>query len=126
MKTSYLRDYTPPIPILQIWLGYPEESLSLGPFKAIVDTGADGTILPRSVIDELDAPFVDDAWLSSQWGEVFAVKTFAVDIGFGNLRLPSIRVVADERSDEIILGRNVLNRLRLLLDGPKRETELFE
>lgn len=68
MKTSYLSDYTPPIPILQIWLGYPEESLSLGPFEAIVDTGADGTILPRSVIDELDAPFVDDAWLSSQWG----------------------------------------------------------
>jgi hypothetical protein len=74
----------------------------------------------------LDAPFVDDAWLSSQWGETFAVKTFTVDIGFDNLRLPSIRVVADERSNEIILGRNVLNRLCVILDGPKQETELLE
>jgi predicted aspartyl protease len=126
VKAPYLSDYTPPIPVLQIWLGYPEESLSLGPLEAIIDTGADGTILPRSLIDELDAPFVDDAWLSSQWGETFAVKTFTVDIGFGNLRLPSVRVVADDRSNEIILGRNVLNRLRLMLDGPKQETELIE
>ncbi len=126
MKYPFSADYIPSIPTLQIWLGYPEESLKLGPIKAIIDTGADATILPRPLLDELDAPFVDDAWLSSQWGESFAVKTFTVDIGLGNLRLPSVRVVADERSDEIILGRNVLNRLRLLLDGPKQETELIE
>ena len=50
MKTPYLGDYTPPIPVLQIWLGYPEESLSLGPFEAIVDIGADGTILPLTYV----------------------------------------------------------------------------
>jgi predicted aspartyl protease len=126
MKTPYLDDYIPPIPVVQIWLGYPDESLSLGPLEAIIDTGADGTIVPGSFIDDLDAPFVDNAWLSSQWGESFAVKMFAVDIGLGNLRLPSVQVVADERSHEIILGRNILNRLRLLLDGPKQETELLE
>lgn len=126
MKVPYLNTYTPSIPILQIWLGYPEEALNLGPFEAIVDTGADATILPRSLIDELDAPFVDDAWLSSQWGEWIAVKTFTVDIGLGNLTLPAIRVVADEHNDEIILGRNILNRLKLLLDGPNQETDLLE
>lgn len=126
MKTPYLKDYTPPIPILRIWLGYPEESLSLGPLHAIIDSGADATILPRSLVDQLEAPFIDDAWMSSQWGEWFAVRTFTVDIGFGDFRLPAVRVVADERSNEVILGRNVLNRLRLLLNGPKQETELLE
>ncbi len=126
MKVPYLDSYTPPIPILQIWIGYPEESLSLGPFEAIIDTGADATILPRPLIDELDAPFVDDAWLSSQWGEWVAVKTFTVDIGFGDFRLPAVRVVADRHSDEIILGRNILNHLQLLLHGPRQETELLE
>jgi len=124
MKTPYLSDYNPPIPVLRVQLGYPEESTRLGPFEVIVDTGADATIVPRSIIDELDAPFVDDAWLSSQWGEQFPVKLFMVDIGFGDFRLPSIYVVADEYSDELILGRNVLNRLRLLLDGPAQQTIL--
>jgi len=126
MKIPYLNDYTPAMPVLQIWLGYPEEALHLGPLTAVVDTGADATLLPRSLVDELDAPFVDDAWLSSQWGEWFEVKTFTVDIGFGNFRLPAVRIVADERNNEIILGRNVLNSLHLLLNGPKQETELLE
>ena len=122
-KIAYLSSYTPPIPILNIWLGYPEKSLSVGPMTAIIDTGADATIIPRDLIDDLEAPFIDDAYLKSQWGEQFAVKLFMVDIGLGDTRLPSVYVVADDYTDEIILGRNVLNRLRLLLDGPKQETQ---
>jgi len=34
------------------------------------------------------------------------------------LTLSGIYVVGDELGDETVLGRNVLNRLRLLLDGP--------
>ena len=126
MKVPYLDTYTPPIPILQVWIGYPEESLSLGPLEAIIDTGADASIFPRTLIDELGAPFVDDAWLSSQWGEWLAVKTFTIDIGLDHFRLPAVRVVADRDNEEIILGRNVLNRLQLRLDGPGQETELVE
>jgi len=125
MKIPYLETYNPPVPTLQIWIGYPEESLQVGPVEAIIDTGADATILPRSLVEQVEAPFVDDAWLSSQWGEWFSVKTFTVDIGLGEFRLPAVRVVADERSNEIILGRNVLNRLQLKLDGPRLESELL-
>jgi hypothetical protein len=46
-------------------LGYPGESLQLGPLTAIVDTGADGTLIPQALLDEIDAPFVDDAQISS-------------------------------------------------------------
>lgn len=46
------------------------------------------------------------------------MRMFPVDMGVGSLRLPAVEVVGDEQGDEIILGRNVLNRLRLLLDGP--------
>jgi hypothetical protein len=41
------------------------------------------------------------------------------------LRLADVFVVGDEQGDETVLGRNVLNRLRLLLDGPVRLTDIL-
>ena len=114
------------MPVLEIRLGYPEESLSLGPYTAIVDTAADGTIIPIQLVERLEAPFVDDVRLSSQWGEWHKARMFTVDIGIGSLCLPAVEVVGDERGSEIILGRNVLNRLRLLLDGPAAVTRVLE
>lgn len=48
-----------------------------------------------------------------------------VDLELGSLTLPGVFVVGDEQGDEIILGRNVLNELRLLLDGPAELTEVL-
>lgn len=36
----------------------------------------------------------------------------------GEFTLSGIYAVGDELGDETVVGRNVLNRLRLLLDGP--------
>lgn len=74
MKITYLDTYIPPIPCLQIGLAYPGNTFTLGPFDAMIDTGADATIIPRSMVDELDAPFIDDAWMSSQWENGFPLK----------------------------------------------------
>ncbi len=125
MTYAYLDLYYPPAPALEIRLGYPEESLKLGPFVAMLDTGADGTLVPQAWIDELGAPFVDDIRIRSHWGEWRNVQIFTVDLGVGPLRLPAVEVLGDETGDEIVLGRNVLNKLRLLLDGPKAKVELL-
>jgi len=47
-----------------------------------------------------------------------------IDLELGDLRLPGVFVVGDEQGDEIVLGRNVLNKLRLLLDGPANITNI--
>jgi hypothetical protein len=62
--------------------------------------------------------------LRSQWGERRAVFLYLVDLQIGELTLPGIYVVGDELGEEIVLGRNVLNQLRLLLDGPAGLTQL--
>lgn len=125
MSYAYLDTYYPPIPTLEITLGYPEESLKLGPLTAIIDTGADGTLVPQALIDQLGAPFVDDIRIRSHWGEWRNIQIFTLDIGIGSLRLPAIEVLGDESGDEIILGRNLLNKLHLLLNGPKNQVELL-
>jgi predicted aspartyl protease len=126
MIHPHLDDYHPPMPALEIRLGYPEEPLRLGPIVAIVDTGADGTLVPQTWLDEISAPLVDEVRLRSHWGEWRTARVFTVDLGIGDLRLPGVEVVGDELSDEVILGRNVLNRLKLLLDGPRSCTEMFD
>ncbi len=126
MSHPYLTAYYPPMPALRVRLGYPEEALALGPLAAIIDTGADGTLVPQALIDELGAPFVDDVRVRSHWGEWRNMQLFTVDVGIGELRLPAVEVAGDDRGTEIVLGRNVLNRLRLLLDGPAGQVEMLD
>jgi hypothetical protein len=49
-----------------------------------------------------------------------------VDIEIGSLALPGIEVVGDDAAGGILLGRDALNRLRLLLDGPRRHAEVLD
>lgn len=64
------------------------------------------------------APALTETRISSHWGEWRIVQLFLIDLEINGLRLPGVFVVGDEQGDRIILGRNVLNKLRLLLDGP--------
>ena len=124
MSHPYLDSYYPPIPALNVTLYYPAESFSSGPLSAIADTGADGTMIPQSILNQIDAPFIDDVRISSHWGEWRNAQLFTVDIEVDGLRFPAIEVVGDEQGHEVILGRNFLNRLHLPLNGPALSAEL--
>jgi predicted aspartyl protease len=81
MKTGYLRKYFPPFPCLPIRMGYPSEGFRLGPIEALIDTGADGSLVPQSLLDELGAPLVDQVRVRSQWGETHSANLYTVDLG---------------------------------------------
>ena len=66
----------------------------------------------------------DVADIRSHWGEWRSVQLFLVDIELNGLTLPGMFVVGDETGDEIVLGRNVLNKLHLVLEGPAQLTEI--
>ena len=96
----------------------PGESFTIGPLTALLDTGADATIVPLRHIQPLGTQIEDQRYLRGPWGERRAVYTYLLDVEVAGLRLPSIEVVADDTGDEVIVGRDVLNRLRITLDGP--------
>jgi hypothetical protein len=50
---------------------------------------------------------------------------YLLDVEVGDQLLPGIVVAGGPAANEIILGRNVLNRLALFLDGPKHETSVL-
>ncbi len=111
---------------MQIRLGVPDEALKIGPLLAFVDSGADATIVPLHYIRQLNVQAEDSKFLRSQWGERRQVDIYWLDLGIGNLRFPAVEIIADDRSNEVIIGRNILNMLRVLLDGPQQMLEISE
>jgi predicted aspartyl protease len=121
MSEPYLKSYTPPTPALEITLRLPE-SHSLEPIKALIDTGADATIVPMHIIQQLGPQSIETAYLRSPWGERRAVELYILDVQTDNVTVPGVEIVGDHLGQELILGRNVLNKLILHLDGPALTT----
>lgn len=124
MKYPFDEGYQPPFPALPVAFTNPDEGLRTTTQSALVDTGSDGTMVPTALLEEILAPALNETRVRSHWGEWRAVQMFLVDIELDNLRLPGMFVVGDNEGVEIVLGRNVLNRLYLALDGPRQLTEI--
>jgi predicted aspartyl protease len=124
MKTPYNTRYTPPAPVIEVRLALPEEGFEVGPLTALIDSGADASLAPQRYLRQMRSPAAGIKLLRSQWGERRRVDYHLVDIGIGDIRLPSVLIVADDLGDELILGRNALNMLRIILDGPRAVTEI--
>ncbi len=126
MSTPYDASYSPPAPILHVRLSAPGESLRTDTLTAIVDTGSDATLVPSMYLETIEAIDSGDAILRGILGEARGVHVFEVDIHVDSPVLPGAIVVADDYGTETIIGRNVLNKLILLLDGQRSEIELFD
>jgi len=125
MSTAYDEHYSPPAPILPVAFRYGERPW-LGPLSAVVDTGADASIIPESIAEQLRATPLNPGHLETQWGELHPVTLYLLDIQVGDWQLPGVVVAGDPETNEIVLGRNVLNKLPLLLDGPQQQTDVLD
>jgi predicted aspartyl protease len=124
MQFGYDESYFPPAPSLEISLAVPDEAFSIGPLQALVDTGTDVSLVPASFIAQLNIQVDNRKYLRSQWGERRVVDTYFLDVGIDGLRLPAIEIVADPLTEEVIVGRNILNKLVITLNGPAQALEI--
>ncbi len=126
MTFPYDATYFPPFPTLEVTLSTPAEGLTVGPLSALVDTGSDATFVPVEHLSRISAVETVEMWARSYWGERRRVLLYLIDIRVGHLMLPGIEVVSDDLGNEILLGRDVLNRLQVLLDGPAEMSKLID
>jgi len=124
MKRDYSQSYFPPAPLLQVRFGKPEDMRFTGSVEGIVDTGADITIAPIQLMREIGATIGSLQTIRSQWGEARTVKLYLADVEVEGINFPGIWVVGDERGKEVVLGRNLLNRMRILLNGLSEKIEI--
>ena len=124
MSTPFLRDYQPPFPSLTVEVH--SDDAHTGPHPALVDTGSDATLIPVSILLQIGAAESTWAVLRTQLGDSRRVPRYLVSIQIGKNRLPGLYAVGDEVGAEIILGRDVLNKLPLFLDGPQHQTDVLD
>ncbi len=122
-SVPYDEVYDPPAPVIPFTLLVRSTGKQVN-LNGFVDTGADGTIIPVGYLREIGARRAFAVGLKSQWGERRQVFLYLVDVRIDTIPLSGIYVVGDELGNEAILGRNVLNHLKLLLDGPNALAEL--
>ena len=116
----YDDSYVPPAPSCQVTLVATQTGQTVGPLNAILDTGADGTLVPRHYLEAIGVLPVRKVGIRSQWGERRIAYLFLVSLRFDDFDLPGTYVVGDDKSQEVIIGRNVLNRLDIWLQGAQQ------
>lgn len=120
---QYETAYEPAMPVVEIQIGraMADSYLSL---TALVDSGADATIIPLSYLLQIEARRSRKVWMRGTAGGRMMVDLYSISLQLGSLTQARIEVVADQQHDEVILGRDVLNYLVVTLNGPGNSVEV--
>ncbi|MCZ7674384.1 MAG: hypothetical protein M5U34_48260 [Chloroflexi bacterium] len=117
---------------MPIRLSSPGEPASVSEYPALIDTGSDFTLVPLRTLLGINAPETRSAFVRGLFSQQQLVTLYLVDIHTKIGVFPGYEVIGIGGTDdgfddvEIIIGRNVLNRLYLFLNGPASETHLLE
>ena len=113
-------DYVPAMPVADVAIRAQREVT----VTALLDSGADATMLPITVVRNVGARFVRKQRMRGVVGEFVEVSRYRVEVEIGGERLRRILAVGTDAETEFILGRDVLNHLIVTLDGIGSETEI--
>ena len=113
----------PPAPVVVIKLTASETNLSTVDLAALLDTGADASFAPLHILESIQAGIGKIYRARSMWGEKQSFSSFIVDLHFDDITLPGI-VMLGYDGNEVVLGRDVLNKLWLELDGPAQKVDV--
>lgn len=91
---------------------------------AFLDTGADATVIPLSILRQIDARRLDRAFARNMDGSRYEITLYSVKLTIGSYFIYGIEAIANEKTAEIILGRDALNQLVITLNGLAEITEI--
>lgn len=110
----------PPAPVLPVRLAPPGEEPSYS-LIALVDTGADTTVIPQEVATRLRLPRVGEIGVRGVGGVRQRATVYVVMVEVAGFRAP---VEAIALGQEGLIGRDVLNRWVVTLRGPQQVMEV--
>jgi hypothetical protein len=109
----------PPAPFVHVTLRCPSTGNRVTDLPAQVDSAADRTVLPARVVEALG--LVEDGRATFQGfaGELVELPLFLVEVQVHDFPGVLTRAALGRDEPYVLLGRDALNRHRVILDGPQ-------
>jgi predicted aspartyl protease len=113
--------FDPPAPIARVTFRNSTSNAELTDQELLIDTGADATLVPRSATERLGIQPITDVnyELIAFDGTRSVAPVVDLDMVFLNRRFRGRYLLTE--AEQGVLGRDVLNHLKLLLDGPSQQ-----
>lgn len=118
IRYLYNHQSDPPAPFVHVTLRCAQTGKELPDIPAQLDTGSDRTTVPWNFVEALELAQIDEALVESYGGEVAAVPVFNLHIAIRQLQPVDLNVFGRKGEPYVLLGRDILNRYRIVLDGP--------
>jgi hypothetical protein len=107
---AYDTTFNPPAPVADAMVAHPIHGARRHTLRGILDCGAAITVIPERLVTQLALSPRGHAWTRTFDGK------FYVRLRVEGFDVPIVRCVAADRTT-VLVGRNVLNRFLLVLNG---------
>jgi len=108
--------YSPPAAVADVLIAHPVSLATSRVLRGKLDTGADLTVIPESLIIPLALSMRSHVWTRGYDGTFSHRPVYYVRLSLQGHELPIVRCIAADRLN-VLIGRNVLNRFIIVLDG---------
>jgi predicted aspartyl protease len=119
MRYRYNRQVVPPGPYVHVKVGRVDAIETTVIVPALIDSGADRTVIPMSLARDLalaQAGVIEARGLNQISS---TMPVYVVRIGIADVPMVPIDVLGADGEPYVLLGRDVLNRYHITLDGPQ-------
>jgi predicted aspartyl protease len=120
---AYDPAFGPPAPVADVTVVHPTTGVNSGALRGKLDSGADVTVIPQRLVAELGMTPRGRIWTRGYDGTYAQRLIYYVRLTVESFDLLTVRCIAADRVD-VLLGRNVLNRFIITLDGKNLTFEL--
>lgn len=118
---AYSTAFLPPAPALDVEVRDPQTGVA-ATILAKIDTGADGSIIPEDLVQTLNLIDFDEIVTVAFNGRLEKQPSYLIDLAVAGRTFTDLEVVAAP-IPYLLLGRDVLNQLVTILNGPEQGFE---
>ena len=113
--SNYTKRFRPPAPAFYATVSFQGNLTTL---PALIDTGADLTVIPHSVALLLGLPKVSERSVGTASGDTEELRpVFKADISFLDFTFANHPMVSLNRKRYMLIGRDILNLYKATFDG---------
>jgi predicted aspartyl protease len=121
---KYRTEFNPPAPVIAVRVAHVATGVAVDDFPAQVDPGADRSVIPESLVSTLGLLKLDHILVRGFLGEPVEMSRYVAQVTPKGLHSVEVAVLTSTEERVMILGRDVLNHFRVVLDGPNQTVEI--